>query len=150
MAVAIIAGWLLVRTVLASASYALAAAHFAGRFFARPMAGVSSFPSVTILKPLHGAEPGLSKNLESFCTQDYPGVVQLLFGVQRAEDAAIPVVEALRKAYSSTSSARLTIFSPAAAPPPGSFPCAMCYPLLCSLARSFPPGRIAPDTPIPY
>jgi ceramide glucosyltransferase len=99
MAVAIIAGWVLVGTVLASASYALAAAHFAGRFFARPAAGVSSFPSVTILKPLHGAEPGLGKNLESFCTQDYPGVVQLLFGVQRAEDAAIPVVEELRKAY---------------------------------------------------
>src|SRR5215813_8390752 len=110
MAVAIIAGWLLVGAVLASASYALAAAYLAGRFFARPAAGVSSFPSVTILKPLHGAEPGLGKNLESFCTQDYPGAVQLLFGVQRAEDAAIPVVEELRKAYSSTSSARLTIF----------------------------------------
>ena len=99
MAVAIIAGWVLVGTVLASASYALAAAYFTGRFFARPAAGVSSFPSVTILKPLHGAEPGLGKNLESFCTQDYPGGVQLLFGVQRAEDAAIPVVEELRKAY---------------------------------------------------
>src|SRR6516162_9263271 len=99
MAVAIIAGWLLVGVVLASASYALAAAHFTGRFFARPAADVSSFPSVTILKPLHGAEPGLGKNLESFCTQDYPGAVQLLFGVQRAEDAAIPVVEELHKAY---------------------------------------------------
>jgi hypothetical protein len=45
-----------------------------------------------MLKPLHGAEPGLSKNLESFCAQDYRGVVQLLFGVQWVEDAAIPVV----------------------------------------------------------
>jgi ceramide glucosyltransferase len=96
---AIIAGWVLVGTALASASYALAAAHVAGRFFARPAAEGSSFPSVTLLKPLHGAEPGLGKNLESFCAQDYPGVVQLLFGVQRAEDAAIPVVEELRKAY---------------------------------------------------
>jgi ceramide glucosyltransferase len=99
MEVAIIAGWVLVGTALASASYALAAAHVAGRFFARPAADVSSFPSVTLLKPLHGAEPDLGQNLESFCAQDYPGVVQLLFGVQRAEDAAIPVVEALRKAY---------------------------------------------------
>jgi ceramide glucosyltransferase len=99
MAVAIIAGWTLLGLALASASYALAAAHFTGRFFARAAADASSFPSVTILKPLHGAEPGLSKNLESFCTQDYPGVVQLLFGIQRAEDAAIPVIEELRKAY---------------------------------------------------
>jgi hypothetical protein len=44
MAVAIIAGWVLVGTVLASVSYALAAAYFAERFFARPAAGVSSFP----------------------------------------------------------------------------------------------------------
>lgn len=85
--------------MLASVSYALAAAYFAKRFFVRPAAGVSSFPSLTILKPLHGAEPGLGKNLESFCTQDYPDMVQLLFGVQRAEDAAIPVVEELRKVY---------------------------------------------------
>src|SRR5262249_5338640 len=98
MAGAIIAGWALVGTALASARYALAAAHVVGRFFAYPVAGVSSFPSVTILKPLYGAEPSLSQNLESFCTQDYPGMVQLLFGVQRADDAAIPVVEALRKA----------------------------------------------------
>ena len=99
MAVAIIAGWVVVGTALASASYALAAAHCTGRFFACSAADGSSFPSVTILKPLHGAEPGLGKNLESFCVQDYPGVVQLLFGVQRAEDAAIPVIEELRKAY---------------------------------------------------
>jgi ceramide glucosyltransferase len=89
----------LVGTALASASYALTAAHVAGRFFARPAADVSSFPSVTILKPLHGAEPGLGKNLESFCAQDYPGGVQLLFGVQQAEDAAMLSVEALRNAY---------------------------------------------------
>jgi ceramide glucosyltransferase len=30
-------------------------------------------PAVTILKPLHGDEPGLFDNLRSFCTQDYRG-----------------------------------------------------------------------------
>src|SRR6516164_5891433 len=44
---------------------------------------------VTILKPLHGAEPGLFENLVSFCTQDYPGPVQIVFGVQDTRDGAI-------------------------------------------------------------
>ena len=31
----------------------------------------ASMPGVTILKPLHGAEPGLLENLTSFCAQNY-------------------------------------------------------------------------------
>ena len=31
-------------------------------------------PPLTLLKPLHGAEPGLEPHLETFFTQDYPGV----------------------------------------------------------------------------
>jgi ceramide glucosyltransferase len=60
----------------------------------RPMAT----PSVTILKPLHGAEPTLLENLQSFCRQDYAGPVQIIFGVQDSNDDAIAVVEHLRKA----------------------------------------------------
>lgn len=36
-------------------------------------------PPVTLLKPLHGAEPRLYENLVTFCTQDYPEY-QLLLG----------------------------------------------------------------------
>src|SRR5437870_8276684 len=32
----------------------------------------SSLPSVTVLKPVHGTEPRLAENLESFFQQDYP------------------------------------------------------------------------------
>jgi ceramide glucosyltransferase len=53
-------------------------------------------PSVTILKPLAGAEPGLFDNLASFCRQNYQGPVQIIFGVARANDSAIAVVEQLR------------------------------------------------------
>jgi ceramide glucosyltransferase len=56
----------------------------------------TSMPSVTILKPLHGAEPGLLENLASFCTQNYPGPVQIVLGVQDPRDDAIAVVERLR------------------------------------------------------
>lgn len=54
-------------------------------------------PSVTILKPLHGAEPALAANLASFLRQEYPAPAQWLFGVQRGDDAAIDVVDALRR-----------------------------------------------------
>jgi ceramide glucosyltransferase len=56
----------------------------------------ASSASVTILKPLHGAEPDLLENLASFCTQDYPGPVQIVFGVQDPGDGAIAIVERLR------------------------------------------------------
>ena len=44
-----------------------------------------SAPAVTVLKPLHGDEPGLLDNLASFCRQDYPGPIQVVFGVQDPE-----------------------------------------------------------------
>ena len=59
----------------------------------------ASMPRVTILKPLHGAEPGLFKNLASFCTQNYPGAVQIILGLQDPGDDAIAVVEQLRAKY---------------------------------------------------
>jgi ceramide glucosyltransferase len=55
-------------------------------------------PAVTILKPLHGQEPGLFENLGSFCNQNYSGPVQIIFGVQDPNDGAVTVVERLRKA----------------------------------------------------
>ncbi len=55
--------------------------------------------AVTILKPLHGDEAGLYENLASFCEQDYPGLVQIVFGVENPNDPAIAVVERIRAAY---------------------------------------------------
>ena len=51
---------------------------------------------VTVVKPLHGAEPGLYENLLSFVAQDYQGSVQLLFGVGDAADPALGVVRRLQ------------------------------------------------------
>jgi ceramide glucosyltransferase len=59
---------------------------------ARPAAA----PGVTVLKPLHGDEPGLFDNLTSFCVQNYPGPMQIVCGVQDSDDDAIAVVERLR------------------------------------------------------
>jgi Glycosyltransferases, probably involved in cell wall biogenesis len=83
--------------ILAAAGsfYAIVAVLLLGRFAARPLPRASRFPSVTVLKPLHGAEPGLYDNLLSFCRQDYLGPVQIVFGVRDVRDPAVPVVRRL-------------------------------------------------------
>lgn len=53
---------------------------------------------VTLLKPLHGAEPRLTDNLASFLDQNWAAPIQLVAGVQRADDPAIAAVAALKQA----------------------------------------------------
>lgn len=79
-------------------AYLIAAAVLVRRFARdRASPAPAGAPAVTILKPLHGDEPGLFDNLRSFCTQDYRGDIQIVFGVQDPGDGAIAVVERLRK-----------------------------------------------------
>ena len=54
---------------------------------------------VTVLKPLCGAEPGLDNCLRSLCEQDYPGGMQVVFGVQHPADPALAVLEGLKRDY---------------------------------------------------
>src|SRR6476619_7176507 len=68
----------------------------------RPQPATEPAPDLTILKPLHGDEAGLFENLVSVCEQDYPGAVQIVFGVENPNDPAIAVVERLRAAYPGT------------------------------------------------
>ena len=56
------------------------------------------FPSVTLLKPVHGLEPRLEENLESFFRQDYPEF-EIIFGTRGPEDPALEIVEKLRRKY---------------------------------------------------
>jgi ceramide glucosyltransferase len=84
---------------LCGAGYALTAAFLAGRFMRGTGIIASAYPAVTILKPLHLGEPGLSDNLESFFAQDYPGPIQIVFGVHDERDPAIAIVQALQARY---------------------------------------------------
>jgi len=79
--------------------YALGAAAVVRRFIGSGGFFPSAFPGVSILKPLHGAEPGLYDDLASFCEQDYPGPVQMLLGVQNSADPAIGVAQDLKEAW---------------------------------------------------
>jgi ceramide glucosyltransferase len=45
-------------------------------------------PPLTLLKPVHGAEPGLEAHLETFFAQDYPKY-EILFCARRSEDAGL-------------------------------------------------------------
>ncbi|MEQ5843057.1 bacteriohopanetetrol glucosamine biosynthesis glycosyltransferase HpnI [Paraburkholderia acidicola] len=76
--------------------YTVLAAVLIGRFFARPVSEPTSFPPVTVVKPLHGNEWALLANLQSFCQQDYPGQVQFLFGVHDSNDPALHAVDEIR------------------------------------------------------
>jgi len=58
----------------------------------------SSLPSVTILKPLHGMEPRLEENLETFFRQDYPAF-EIIFGARQADNPALQVAEQVRARF---------------------------------------------------
>jgi len=45
-------------------------------------------PSVTMLKPVAGDEPGLYENLASFCEQDYDAPFEVIFYSHDADDSA--------------------------------------------------------------
>ncbi|HEX4489446.1 MAG TPA: glycosyltransferase [Terriglobales bacterium] len=55
-------------------------------------------PPVTLLKPVHGMEPRLAENIESFFQQDYPNF-EIVFGARDASNAALQVAEEMRRRY---------------------------------------------------
>jgi ceramide glucosyltransferase len=67
------------------------------RFYAEARQQVRSVPAdahlppVSVLKPVHGLEAQLQKNIESFFRQDYPDY-EILFAADEADDPALAVV----------------------------------------------------------
>jgi len=58
----------------------------------------SKLPPVTILKPVHGMEPSLAENLESFFQQDYPEF-EIIIGARDADNAALRIADEVRRRY---------------------------------------------------
>jgi ceramide glucosyltransferase len=75
---------------------AAAFVRFKRRAVPGPWAG--PWPQVSLLKPLHGLEPGLESNLESFFHQDYPRY-EVIFGCRQESDPALEVVQAICRRY---------------------------------------------------
>ncbi|HUD81904.1 MAG TPA: glycosyltransferase [Candidatus Saccharimonadales bacterium] len=61
----------------------------------RRIAVQTSLPGVTLLKPLKGCDAETKNCLRSWFLQEYPGPVQILFGVASAEDSVRPIVREL-------------------------------------------------------
>ena len=76
---------------LAGIAYLAIAMVAAWSFGRRRMPAPAHRPSVTILKPVYGADPGLYENLRSFCRQAYDGPVQVVIGAHRESDPAVAI-----------------------------------------------------------
>jgi ceramide glucosyltransferase len=70
-----------------------------GDWFDRPAPEAAGDEGVTLLKPLHGAEPQLAANLASFLATAYTGAVQMVCGVNEPGDSALAAVADLRAAH---------------------------------------------------
>ncbi len=75
-------------------AYLICAAVAVLRFVRRPLPTSADRPAISVLKPLHGSEPGLYANLRSFAEQDY-STVQIALGVNGPDDTALPAARAL-------------------------------------------------------
>jgi len=56
-------------------------------------------PPVTLLKSLHGADACTEGCLQSWFTQDYPGAMQILFAVARADDPGCDILRKLLREF---------------------------------------------------
>ena len=83
---------------IASLGYTAAAIACAWQFARREPETSGAQPPVTLLVPLRGAEPLLEENLRAFADQTYPDL-QLVLGVARADDPALPIAEAVQAAF---------------------------------------------------
>jgi len=94
---AILAG--LTGLALVATLYQLAALVMVRRFFARSAPAAPGRAAVSLLKPLHGAEPRLAANLASFLAVAHDGPLQMVCGVNAPPDGAVHAVAALRMAH---------------------------------------------------
>jgi ceramide glucosyltransferase len=69
-------------------------------------------PPVSMLKPLHGTEPGMEQNLESFFEQEYPGEFELLFCARHETDDGLQLAQQVGARYPDVRAKYLTCGEP--------------------------------------
>jgi ceramide glucosyltransferase len=68
-------------------------------------------PPVSVLKPLHGTEPGMERNLESFFEQDYPEF-ELLFCARHESDEGLQLARRVGERYPQVDARYITCGEP--------------------------------------
>src|SRR5215813_1967907 len=81
---------------LGALAYLLLAIWCVSRLPAKTHDASAGVPATTVLKPLCGDEPQLREALLSFCTQDFPAPLQIIFGVRSPTDSALPIARELK------------------------------------------------------
>lgn len=92
-------GLTLAALALVAAAYQLISLAAVIRYFAAPGDIAVGNEAVTLLKPLHGAEPRLAENLASFLDTAHAGPVQMVCGVADPGDSALAAAQALVRAH---------------------------------------------------
>ena len=70
------------------------------------------FPPVSLLKPLHGTEPGMERNLETFFEQVYPGQFEILFCARHETDAGLQLARNVGARFPHVDASYLTCGEP--------------------------------------
>jgi ceramide glucosyltransferase len=87
--------YLCIAGAIVGCAFTLLECYFVLRFVGSKEPRSSARPPVSILKPLHGAEPGLLARLARFCEQDYAGPVQIVFGAHGDAEPGVAMVREL-------------------------------------------------------
>jgi ceramide glucosyltransferase len=107
--------WVAMVGMVTSAIYCLMVIVAAVRFGVRRRrdgrAAAAFLPALSVLKPLHGVEPGLERNLESFFEQDYPEF-ELLFCARHETDEGLQLAQRVGERYPLVSARYLTCGEP--------------------------------------
>lgn len=84
---------------LAYLAITLRAARAFTRYWQTRPREVQDAPTISILKPMKGLDPGMVPALESHCNQQYAGRYEIIFGVSSLDDPAVPYLEQLKAAH---------------------------------------------------
>ncbi|HEX3968316.1 MAG TPA: glycosyltransferase [Edaphobacter sp.] len=90
-----------------------AAARFGVRRRREDHAAATFLPPLSVLKPLHGMEPGLERNIESFFEQDYPEF-ELLFCARQESDEGLQLAQQVGARYPQVNARYVTCGEPTA------------------------------------
>ena len=88
-----------------------AAVRFGLRKRREAAAGTPFLPPVSMLKPLHGTEPGMDRNLQTFFEQDYPEF-ELLFCARQETDEGLQLARRVGARYPGVSARYVTCGEP--------------------------------------